>query len=314
MAEVTPEAVWSSKTLQDILHVAFQSDDRPSGYALLDGFTEQISQEAPLGKSNFEAALVEAISSQKEVSTYLHRCWGRARREFDAQPQVASNQWRVDLISEAADLCLSYLAINGMHEDIFPDSIKQSEKLLVCLLEERLCLHENAKDLVTALLKKYTDDKERESIFLPTVLELMALLQHTSLVENWRPLVQTLDLLASYEVIATMMISAECWLPDGCNGNQIEAKSLLGSVFALSPAHVLPSSPPSSPLQLLLLVPSLSYSPNSPSSSSSVFNAFVLTTLPGLQAGRIICRAYQESLGHADGNPTQFLYRSLPTT
>lgn len=234
-------AEWEDKTLKGIFRVSLDPGHNQDshGHRLhyvggLRGELEEQGVPIRMTTSNLDQALLEVASSLGKTTPldYLLGCWKRVSRQFRG---LKSEDSRFDVVKEARRLCMSYCIFAITMPDMFGLDPPETNPLTLHLLEDTEDDRGICRDFLMEAISRFDEDDTVSSAIVGAVEELSRQLSKMSMNDNFKPYLFALRNLVQYKPIVGAIVQSPFFLPPSVSAANLEAATLLGPFFAVSP-------------------------------------------------------------------------------
>jgi len=192
-----------------------------------------------LDKAFLEQAIIEAASGLNRKITpldYLLSCWKRVSREWRNWRTTPASPKR-DVIEDARRICMSYCVFAVTMPDMFNREVSTSNPLTEHLLtdqeDDRGLCHDFLTEINTRIAEDITDTATEAIV--GAIEGLSRELAYKSMNDDFKPYILAMRNIMRYPAIVNAMIESPLFLPDDVPAATLEAKTLLGPFFQISP-------------------------------------------------------------------------------
>ncbi|KAL6714904.1 Ubiquitin conjugation factor E4 [Lecanora helva] len=202
---------------------------------------QEANQPIHLSTDLLDQTILEAASNLKSNATplgYMISCWKRVNRQYRALKKAGENDYKFVVIKEARRLCLSYCIFAVTMPDMFGVEPTERNPITPHLLvenseDERSIDH----DFLNEVISRFPEDAGVKEALVGTVEDLSRDLASMSMNSDYKPyiMMEALRNLLQYPAMINAIVQSPLFLPSSLPAAQIEANTLLGPFFAISP-------------------------------------------------------------------------------
>lgn len=234
-------AEWEDKTLKSIFRLSLDrshtQDNHGHKLHFVDGLKQELEEQSmPLRMTtgNLDQALLEVASNLVKTTPldYLLGCWKRVSRQFRG---IKPEDSRFEVVKEARRLCMSYCIFAITMPDMFGLDPPETNPLTSHLLEDPEDERGICRDFLVEAISRFDEDDTIQSAIVGAVEELSRQLSRMSMNDNYKPYVFALRNLVQYKPIVAAIVQSPLFLPPSVSAANLEAATLLGPFFAMSP-------------------------------------------------------------------------------
>ncbi|KAL8719577.1 MAG: hypothetical protein Q9225_003429 [Loekoesia sp. 1 TL-2023] len=234
---------WEDKVLRGMFRVTLDPSARSDGHGhhlnFLKGVRADLEEGQPMRLSTamLDQAILEAASDISKVTVldYLLGCWKRVTAQFKNSKIRKAEESRLDVLKEARRLCMSYcifaITMPGMFGREPPESSPLVPHLLVDSEDDRGICH----DFLAEAISRFPDDDTIEPALVTAVEDLSRQLAKMTMNDDYKSYVLALRRLVRYPPLVKVIIQSSLFLPPSTSAADLEATTLLGPFFAISP-------------------------------------------------------------------------------
>lgn len=235
---------WEDKVLRSMFRVTLDSSARSDSHGHHLNFVKGVradleDQGQPIRLSTpvLDQAILEAASSTSKVSVldYLLGCWKRVTAQFKHSKTRKAEESRLDILKEARRLCMSYCIFAITMPEMFgrepPESSPLVTHLLVDSEDDRGICH----DFLAEAISRFPDDDTIEPALVTAVEHLSRQLAKMTMNDDYKSYVLALRRLVRYPPLVKAIVQSSLFLPPSTSAADLEATTLLGPFFAISP-------------------------------------------------------------------------------
>jgi len=236
---------WEDRTLRSIFRLTLDPSQKKdqNGHDLhsLPELREELEsegQDARLHTELLDQALMESGANLGKLTPHdwLFASWKRlmklSRSIKDRTPD--NTKWAV--LSEARRLCFNYCMLSITTPDLFGEASYDGTKALADHMlkdpEDDLGL---CHDFLTEAVSKWDEDDTIGPTFVAAISELSKRLAHITMEGDYRPYMGSMRRLVMFKPIAHAITQADMFCDKSVPAALLEANTLLGPYFALSP-------------------------------------------------------------------------------
>lgn len=235
---------WEDKILRGIFRVTLDPSARSDSHGHHLHFVkgvkadlEEQGQSLRLSTATLDQAILEAASNISKVTPldYLLACWKRITAQFKHSKNHGVEETRLDILKEAKRLCMSYCIFAITMPEMFgresPESSPLVPHLLVDSEDDRGICH----DFLTEAISRFAEDDTVERALVNAVEHLSRQLASMTMGDDYKSYVLALRRLVRYPPLVKAIAQSPLFLPQYQSAAGIEATTLLGPFFAISP-------------------------------------------------------------------------------
>lgn len=236
---------FEDKTLRSIFRISLDPDLKQdtNGHSLryLENLRQELEsdgQEIRITTELLEQAIIEAGSNLPSKTTpleYLLGCWKRLSRlnKGFKKPNADERKWQI--VQEARRLCMSWSIFAITSPELFgvdsPQVNPLAKHLLIDPEDDRGVCH----DFLSEAISRFDEDDSVKDAFVGAVEQLSTELARKAMDSDYRSYTSALRSLVRYNSLATAITQSPRFCDKSVPAPQIEALTLLGPFFALSP-------------------------------------------------------------------------------
>ncbi|KAI4183557.1 MAG: hypothetical protein L6R41_005329 [Letrouitia leprolyta] len=235
---------WEDKVLRGIFRVTLdpfaRSDSHGHHLSFVKGVKadlEEQGQPLQLSTATLDQAILEAASNISKLTPleYLLACWKRNTAQFKHSKNHGIEEARLDVLKEAKRLCMSYCVFAITMPEMFggepPESSPLVQHLLVDSEDDRGICH----DFLTEAISRFSEDDTVEPALVNAVEHLSRQLATKTMGDDYKSYVLALRRLLRYPPLVKAIAQSPLFLPQNSSAASLEATTLLGPFFAISP-------------------------------------------------------------------------------
>ncbi|KAL8881645.1 MAG: hypothetical protein Q9198_001190, partial [Flavoplaca austrocitrina] len=241
-AETLPE--WEDKILRAIFRLTLDSSVRNDGHGHPLNFVRSVRQELEdqrqpiqLETAILDQAILEAASNVSKITPldYLLACWKRVTGQLKHHKGNRAEGKKLEVLKEARRLCMSYCIFAITMPEMFGQESPNTSPLLSHLLvdpdDERGICH----DFLTEAVTRFAEDDTIEPALVAAVEDLSRQLARKTMNDDYKSYVLALRHLVRYPPLVKAIARSTLFVPSSTSASELEATSLLGPFFAISP-------------------------------------------------------------------------------
>ncbi|KAL9591788.1 MAG: hypothetical protein Q9179_007371 [Wetmoreana sp. 5 TL-2023] len=239
-----PLQEWEDKILRGIFRVTLDPSARTDGHGHLLIFVgtvrselEHEGQPIRLSAGILDQAILEATTVTNKLTPldYLLPCWKRVTRQFKHDRSSKAEEAKIDILREARRLCMSYCIFAITMPEMFGREPSDTSPLLSHLLadpeDERGICH----DFMTEAISRFSEDETIEPALVSAVENVSRHLAKKTMNDDYKAYVHALRHLVRYPPLVKAIAQSPLFLPPTASASDLEATTLLGPFFAISP-------------------------------------------------------------------------------
>ncbi|KAL9098844.1 MAG: hypothetical protein Q9163_005565 [Psora crenata] len=236
---------WEDRTLRNIFRVTLGPGEKHDSHGhplhYLEGTRaelEESGQQLRLSTTLLDQALLEATSDPGKHSNplqYLLACWKRVSRQFRALKKYGDEDPKFKIAKEARRLCMSYCIFAVTMPDMFDWEPPERNPLTPHLLTDPEGDLGIDHDFLTEAVLRFAEDDTIQSALVGAVEDLSRQLAKMSMNDDYKPYITALRSLVQYPPIVHGIVASPLFLPSSIPAGTLEAATLLGPFFAISP-------------------------------------------------------------------------------
>lgn len=236
---------WENRVLSGIFRISVDPSVKTDvhGHALYfaKGVREELEEQGgpiKLSINVLEQAIVEVGSNSGKTKPldYLLGCWKRVSRQFRSYRGQKIDEAKVDIVKEARRLCMSYCIFAVTIPDMFGQEQSATSPLTPHLLldpeDDRSLCH----DFLTEAISRFPEDDSVQPALIGAVEDMSRqLAKMTMNNDEYKLYVGALRNLVRYPALVKAIAQSSLFLPPSASAADLEATTLLGPFFAISP-------------------------------------------------------------------------------
>lgn len=232
---------WEDKTLKAIFRLSLDPNHLQDSHGhrlhYMDGLRQELDEQGTaiqMTTGNLDQALLEVASNLGKTTPleYLLGCWKRVSRQFRG---LKPEDPRFNVVTEARRLCMSYCIFAITMPDMFGLDPPDSSPLTTHLLEDTEDDRGICRDFLVEAISRFDEDDTIQSAIVEAVEELSRQLSRMTMNDNYKPYIFALRNLVQYKPIVAAIAQSPLFLPPTISAATLEAATLLGPFFAMSP-------------------------------------------------------------------------------
>ena len=235
--------IWEDQTLRNAFRLSLDPEHTQDSHGhkirYVGGLREEIEQQGEalrVTTGNLDSALLEVASNLGKTAPleYLLGCWKRLCRQFRS---LKPDDPKYEVIKEARRLCMSYCIFAITMPDMFGLELPETSLLAPHLLEDPDDERGIDRDFLIEAISRFSEDDSVQPAIVSAVEELSRELSKMTMNDNYKPYVFALRNLVQYKPIVVGIVQSPLFLPSSVSAANLEAATLLGPFFALSPVQ-----------------------------------------------------------------------------
>ncbi|KAL8997592.1 MAG: hypothetical protein Q9188_006285 [Gyalolechia gomerana] len=235
---------WEDKVLRGMFRVTLDSSARSDGHGHHLSFVEGVradleeqGQPIRLSTAILDQAILEAASNISKVTAldYLLACWKRVTAQFKHSKSHKAEESRLDVVKEARRLCMSYCIFAITMPEMFGREPSESSPLVPHLLVDSEDDRGICHDFLTEAISRFAEDDTVKPALVSAVEDLSRQLAKMTMNDDYKPYVLALRRLVRYPPLVKAIAQSSLFLPPSTSASDLEATTLLGPFFAISP-------------------------------------------------------------------------------
>ncbi|KAI4207190.1 MAG: hypothetical protein LQ346_000684 [Caloplaca aetnensis] len=235
---------WEDKVLRSVFRITLDSSVRSDGHGhrlhhvpgVLADLLEQ-GQAVRLSTATLDQAILE-VASELGATTpldYLLGCWKRITTQLKYAKNHKAVESKLDTLKEARRLCMSYCIFAITMPEMFGRESTDTSPLLPHLLvdpeDERGICH----DFLSEAIARLPEDDTIEPALVKAVEDLSRDLAKKTMSDDYKSYVLALRHLVRYPALVKAIASTPSFVSTSASASDLEATTLLGPFFAISP-------------------------------------------------------------------------------
>lgn len=236
---------WENRVLSGIFRVSVdpsvKSDVHGHTLYFAKGVREELEEQGGpirLSTNVLEQAIVEVGSDSGKAKPldYLLGCWKRVSRQLRSYRGQKIDEAKVDIVKEARRLCMSYCIFAVTIPDMFGQEPSATSPLTPHLLvdpeDDRGLCH----DFLTEAISRFPEDDGVQPALIGAIEDMSRqLAKMTMNNDDYKLYVGALRNLVRYPALVKAIAQSPLFLPPSASAADLEATTLLGPFFAISP-------------------------------------------------------------------------------
>ncbi|KAL8917560.1 MAG: hypothetical protein Q9172_005785 [Xanthocarpia lactea] len=240
--ETLPE--WEDKVLRGIFRLSLDSSVRFDGHGHPLSFVKSVRKELEdqrqpirLKSAMLDQAILEVASNLSTPTPldYLLACWKRVIGQFKHHKGSRAEENKLEVLKEARRLCMSYCIFAITMPEMFGRDAPETSPLLPHLLvdpeDDRGICH----DFLTEAVSRFAEDDTIEPALVGAVEDLSRQLARMTMNDDYKSYVLALRHLVRYPPLVRAIARSPLFAPSSTSASDLEATTLLGPFFAISP-------------------------------------------------------------------------------
>ena len=237
-------AEWEDRTLSGVFRLSVDPNVKQDAHGHHLYYTQGVRKELEeqgepirLSTSILDQALVEAGSNTGKATPleYLLGCWKRVSRQLRSYKGQNVDDAKFEIIKEARRLCMSYC----IFAVTIPDMFGREQSAINPLVPHLLVDPEDDKGLchefLTEAITRIPEDDTIQPILVGAVEDLSGQLATKTMNDDYRSYLGALRNLVRYPGLVKAIAQSPRFLPPSATAADLEATTLLGPFFAISP-------------------------------------------------------------------------------
>ncbi|KAL9605007.1 MAG: hypothetical protein Q9219_000195 [cf. Caloplaca sp. 3 TL-2023] len=235
---------WEDKLLRTIFRVTLdpsaRSDRHGHHLVFVKGVRadlEDQGQPIRLGTAVLDQAILEATSDLSSATPldYLLGCWKRVVTQSKHSKGHKLEDNRLDILKEAKRLCMSYCIFAITMPEMFGREPQESSPLIPHLLVDSEDDRGISHEFLTEAISRFPEDDTVEPALVGAVEDLSQQLAKMTMNDDYKSYVLALRRLVRYSPLVKAIAQSNLFLPPSASASDLEATTLLGPFFAISP-------------------------------------------------------------------------------
>ncbi|KAL9045404.1 MAG: hypothetical protein Q9214_001541 [Letrouitia sp. 1 TL-2023] len=236
---------WENRVLSGIFRMSVDPSVKidAHGHTLyfVKGVREELQEQGgpiKLSTNVLEQAIVEVGSDSGKTKPldYLLGCWKRVSRQLRSYRGQKIDEAKVDIVKEARRLCMSYCIFAVTIPDMFGQEQSATSPLTPHLLldpeDDRGLCH----DFLIEAISRFPEDDSVQPALIGAVEDMSRqLAKMTMNNDEYKLYVGALRNLVRYPALVKAIAQSPLFLPPSASAADLEATTLLGPFFAISP-------------------------------------------------------------------------------
>ncbi|KAL8770278.1 MAG: hypothetical protein Q9209_003914 [Squamulea sp. 1 TL-2023] len=235
---------WEDNVLRGIFRLTLDPTMKTDGHGHSLSFVRSVredleEQRQPIRLSSalLDQAILEAASNVSNVThlDYLLACWKRVTSQFKHYRSNKAEENKLEVLKEARRLCMSYCIFAITMPEMFgrepPDTSPLLSHLLVNPEDDRGICH----DFLAEAVSRFPEDDTIEPALVGAVEDLSRQLARKTMNDDYKSYVLALRHLLRYPSLVKAIARSPLFAPSSTSASDLEATTLLGPFFAISP-------------------------------------------------------------------------------
>ncbi|KAL8861260.1 MAG: hypothetical protein Q9178_002476 [Gyalolechia marmorata] len=240
--ETLPE--WEDKVLRGIFRLTLDPSVRSDGHGHPLSYVKSVRKELEdqrqpirLNSAVLDQAILEVASNLSTVTPldYLLACWKRVIGQFKHHKGSRAEENKLEVLKEARRLCMSYCIFAITMPEMFGRDPPETSPLLPHLLvdpeDDRGICH----DFLAEAVSRFAEDDTIEPALVGAVEDLSRQLARMTMNDDYKSYVLALRHLVRYPPLVRAIARSPLFAPSSTSASDLEATTLLGPFFAISP-------------------------------------------------------------------------------
>ncbi|KAL8656209.1 MAG: hypothetical protein Q9210_000404 [Variospora velana] len=235
---------WEDKVLRGIFRITLNPSTNADGHGhhlynvpSVRADLEDQGQPIRLNTSTLDQAILEVASASGNIVPlkYLLRCWKRVIGQWKHFKSHKAEESKLDILKEAKRLCMSYCIFAITMPEMFGREQTDTSPLIPHLLvdpedDEGIC-----HDFLTEAVSRFAEDDTIEPALVKAVEGLSRELAKKTMNDDYKSYVLALRHLVRYPPLVKAIAQSSIFVPLSISAADLEATTLLGPFFAISP-------------------------------------------------------------------------------
>lgn len=235
---------WEDKVLRGMFRITLDSptDSDGHGHRLhyvpsVRAELEDQAQPIRLSTAILDQAILEVASDLTKIVplNYLLGCWKRVTGQLKYFRSHKAEETKLDILKEAKRLCMSYCIFAFTIPEMFGREQTDTSPLLPHLLADPEDDRGLDHDFLTEVVSRFPDDDTIEPAIVKAVEDLSQELANKTMNDDYRSHVSALRHLVRYPPLVKAIAQSSIFVPPSTSASDLEATTLLGPFFAISP-------------------------------------------------------------------------------
>ncbi|KAL8947616.1 MAG: hypothetical protein Q9222_006124 [Ikaeria aurantiellina] len=235
---------WEDKALRGIFRITLDPSTRTDGHGHHLNFPkgvredlEEQGQPLRLSCGVLDQAILEAASTPGKATPldYLLSCWKRVISQNKRHRSHKAEESKLNVLKEARRLCMSYCIFAITMPEMFGREPSAMSPLVPHLLvdpeDDRGVCHE----FLTEAVSRFPEDETIEPALVAAVEDLSRQLAKMTMNDDYKAHVLALRHLVRYPLLVKAIAASAIFAPSSTTASDLEATTLLGPFFAISP-------------------------------------------------------------------------------
>ncbi|KAL8778433.1 MAG: hypothetical protein Q9213_007412 [Squamulea squamosa] len=235
---------WEDNVLRAIFRLTLdptkKSDSHGHSLSFVKGVREELEEQRQpirLSSTILDQAILEAASNVSNAThlDYLLACWKRVTSQFKHYKSNKAEENKLEILKEARRLCMSYCIFAITMPEMFGREPSDTSPLLSHLLvnpeDDRGICH----DFLAEAVSRFPEDDTIEPALVGAVEDLSRQLARMTMNDDYKSYVLALRHLLRYPSLVKAIARSPLFAPPSTSASDLEATTLLGPFFAISP-------------------------------------------------------------------------------
>lgn len=239
----TPQE-WEDIVLRAIFRLTLDPSVTSGGHAHSPSFVKGVRGELEeqglpilLSAVMLDQAILEAASNLSKITPldYLLACWKRVTAQFKHHKANRAEDNKIEVLKEARRLCMSYCIFAITMPEMFGQAPSDASPLLPHLLVDPENDRGLSHDFLAEAVSRFADDDTIEPALVGAVEDLSRQLARMTMNDDYKSYVVALRHLVRYPPLVKAIARSPLFVPSTTSASDLEAVTLLGPFFAISP-------------------------------------------------------------------------------
>lgn len=235
---------WEDKVLRGMFRITLDPSTASDGHGHRLHYVPSVladleDQGLPnrLNAAILDQAILEVASELNKTTplNYLLGCWKRVTGQLKHSKNHKAEESKLEVLKEARRLCMSYCIFAITMPEMFGRESTDTSPLLSHLLadpdDDRGICH----DFLTEAVSRFPDDDTIEPALVKAVEDLSRELAKKTMSDDYKSYVTALRHLVRYPPLVKAISQSSLFVPPATSASDLEATTLLGPFFAISP-------------------------------------------------------------------------------
>lgn len=235
---------WEDKVLRSIFRVTLDPSARSDSHGHHLNFVEGVRTELEeqgqpirLRADMLDQAILEAASNTGKLTPldYLLACWKRVTKQLKHDRGSKAEEARLEILKEARRLCMSYCIFAITMPEMFGREPPDISPLLPHLLADPEDDIGICHDFMAEAVSRFPEDDTIEPALVNAIEDLSRQLAKMTMNNDYKGYVLALRHMLRYPPLVKAIAHSPLFLPPSISASNLEATTLLGPFFAISP-------------------------------------------------------------------------------